>query len=89
MFLLDIGQRLRIYEAEYRVLEEADLISDDHKTLLNYITDLEKNYANVVSAHKEVVKQNKEMLEELKVTAVSNFDVTIFAIFPGLGRTCV
>ena len=64
MFSLDIGQRLRIYEAEYNVLEEADLISEDHKSLENYITHLENSYAKLFNVHLTTSKRCDE-LEEL------------------------
>jgi len=68
MFLLDIGQRLRVYEAEYHVLKEADLISEDHSALQDYKTDLEKNYTNIYSGYEHLRKQNKDLIEQLKVS---------------------
>ena len=70
MFMLDIGQRLRIYEAEYHVLEETDLLSEDHDALQRYVSQLENNYKKLADAHRAVVKQHKDMFEQLKVSII-------------------
>ena len=71
MFVLEIGPRLRIYEAEYNVLEDSSLInSEEDRSMNTHLEIIRTNYVKVQHAYLDACGVNKELADQLRVSEV-------------------
>lgn len=74
MFTLEIGGRLRVYEAEYNVLEESYLVNkNSDQVIKDHMNSLDKKCTEYSHSIRLLEKDNVDLSDQLSVGFIVTF----------------